>query len=119
MKIKLDFVTNSSSTNFIIALPKGSTDTRTFIEALNKRAEKYNLENGWKDDFEPAPLLAPESVRVVEDGSLEIEDYIPFYADADDIPEYLRDLDLSGYGIEGVEILMINRNKTVTKASQS
>jgi hypothetical protein len=115
MIISWDFVTNSSSTSFIVVSPASSITIQSLVEAVNRYIKEYNSKNSWKDDFEPAPLLDQESVRELKDGSLAIEDYIPFYGDPEDMPEYLRNLDLSAYGIEGAKILVRDKNRPDSK----
>jgi hypothetical protein len=117
MKIKMDFVTNSSSTSFIVAVHSDSNAIEEFVEKINQYMLDYIDKNNWKDDFEPPNLLTPEEVMMVSPGVFHIRGYIAYYGGDDDIPQYLEDLrnengnTLSKYGIKTITFETKDLNK--------
>ena len=92
MKIKRDFVTNSSSTSFILSVESEVDDPNTVLAFINDFFQDYTKKNDWNDDCDLPVPLTPD--RIVKNGSNKfiIEDYIPYYKDNDDIPGYITEL---------------------------
>jgi hypothetical protein len=92
MKIKRDFVTNSSSTSFILNIESETEDPNKILKIINDFFQDYINKNDWNDDCDLPALLTPD--RIVKNGpkKFTIEDYIPYYKDNEDIPEYIKEL---------------------------
>jgi len=52
MKIKNDFITNSSSASFILTIDSTANSLDEFLELWNKFLEHFILENKWKIDIQ-------------------------------------------------------------------
>ncbi len=118
MKIKGDFVTNSSSTSFILRVTAETQDLTEFVAKFNAYLQDYVENNSWRDGFEPPQRLTKEVVKKVGDNVFAIKDFIAIYNDEEDIPAYfaevLRRLDehegMREYGISKVSYEMRDRN---------
>ena len=117
MKIKTDFVTNSSSSSFVIIAKSDTDDPEVFIQKFNQYLQDHIEDNNWKDDFEPPPLLTLDRIKKLGPNQFHIEDYVPFYSSEDDTPQYIVDLlkadhrDLSKYGLKHVSLETKDHNK--------
>ena len=65
MKIKRDFVTNSSSTSFTLIVESHVESVEELVENINNYLLEYIAKNDWKDDFEPPKLLTAEEVAAM------------------------------------------------------
>ena len=117
MKIKGDFVTNSSSTSFILIVESHVDSVEEFVENVNNYLLEYIAKNDWKDDFEPPKLLTAEEVAMPKPGDFVIPDCIPFYQNDDDIPQYIKDMTmedadvLAEYGIRSITHEIKDKNE--------
>jgi hypothetical protein len=117
MKIKQDFVTNSSSSSFVIDVRSDDDAKEGFVKKMNEYLLGYIAKNDWKDDFEPPNLLTAEKVTMREQGIFRIVDYIPFYQNCDDMPQYLKDMTkedadvLAKLGIRSITLEVIDKNE--------
>jgi hypothetical protein len=120
MKIKTDFVTNSSSTSFVFLIQPTTKDLKSFLDKFNQFIREYSAKNSWRDDFETPPLVAPESIQADAEGNLMVREFLPFYTDNEDLPGYIRDLialaetgaDLSMYGIKKLSFRVQDANRS-------
>lgn len=93
MKIKQDFVTNSSSTSFIMRCKSDAKSKADFIYAYNEWRSEYIKMRGWDKEFREPPLLTSDMVTAIEDGIFVITDFVPLYSGKEqDTPKYIRDL---------------------------
>lgn len=122
MKRKLDFVTNSSSTSFILRVESKTDDPDIVLNFINEAFQIYSEKNGWDNECNLPALLTPD--RVVKKGPNKfiIEDYLPYYKDDGDIPGYIKDLlsklkdvkdgQISDHGdIKSMAFEIINKNE--------
>jgi hypothetical protein len=119
MKIKRDFVTNSSSTSFIVRCESDAKAKDDFIDRYNGWRKNYIEERRWHPEFEEPPLLTSDMTSV-GDGEFIITDFLPYYLNEQDAPQYikeLRDKDsvasklLAKAGIKLMTVEMKDRNK--------
>ena len=92
MKIKRDFVTNSSSTSFILCVESDIDNILEFVNKYNMLLNEISDKNSWKDDYELPPVLFTDRVKKGELNTYLIEDYLPFYETEDDLPQYIKEL---------------------------
>jgi hypothetical protein len=92
MKVKKDFVTNSSSTSFIITFKADTSKEDEFIYKFNRFLEKYIKNKTWDDDFQEPRLLKSDMVTQVEPGVFAIRDFVAFYGGEEDLPQYVQEL---------------------------
>lgn len=92
MKIKTDFVTNSSSSSFILTCKGNMSGKDEFIEKFNCYLNEYIKARVWDDDFQEPPLLRGDMVNQVEPGVFAIRDFVAFYGSEEDMPQYVREL---------------------------
>lgn len=113
MKRKLDFVTNSSSTSFIISSKNISKDINDFINKVNIIRNEFIKDEEWRNDFEAPPKITSEMVTQ-EGETVTIEGLLPFFSDERDLPQYITELfvnkdskyykKLCGLGIEPTNV---------------
>ena len=89
MKVKKDFVTNSSSTSFIVTCKADTSEKDEFIDKFNQFLEKYKENRTWDDDFQEPPLLRIDMVNQIEPGVFAIRDLVAIYGGEEDIPQYI------------------------------
>lgn len=87
MKIKSDFVTNSSSTSFILHCTAVGKDE--LINQVNSILNDYIKAREWDDEFKAPPMLTSEKVNQTESGQFIISDKI--YLNVKDIPQWVKD----------------------------
>lgn len=92
MKIKRDFVTNSSSTSFIMRCESNAKTKADFIYAYNEWRSEYIKKKGWDKEFREPPLLENDMVTDIGGGIFAIRDFVPLYSGEKDTPQYIRDL---------------------------
>jgi hypothetical protein len=92
MKIKKDFVTNSSSTSFIITCEVGAMGKDEFIDKINRCLENYIKERAWDEEFQEPPLLKSDMVNPAGSGVFIIKDFVPIYCGEEDMPQYIKEL---------------------------
>lgn len=92
MKIKQDFVTNSSSTSFIITMDSDINDKNLFVKKLNKCFEDVIRKNGSPDDLDSLPLINSDDVEIASPCVYVLEGYVPYFNGYDDLPTHIRDL---------------------------
>lgn len=92
MKIKADFVTNSSSTSFIMTCKSKAGGTADFTTSANKLFERYIKKEGWRQNFQSPPKLTEDMVEQIAAGVFIIRDFTPFSCGEQDIPQYIEDI---------------------------
>jgi len=95
MKIKQDFVTNSSSTSFILTFKSEAKGEKEFIDKFNCVLEDYIKDNAWNEEFQAPPLLTSEKVKQTGQGTFVINDYLPMDKGAEDISQSIKDIFIS------------------------
>jgi len=124
MKIKADFVTNSSSSSFILILKSQTNDRAEIIRRLSEYLEQRHGDDA--DSEESGSLLQADLQNLQQSSANEfvLEGAIPYYRDYDDLPKPIRDLvldqttDPKGLDQAGIEIIgfsIIDRNSGVPK----
>lgn len=91
MKIKSDFVTNSSSTSFIITFRAGAGGKEDFVKKFNDLLRVYIEKRSWDEEFREPPFLTGDIVEQVGD-KYTIRDFVPIYCGEGDIPQYIQDI---------------------------
>ena len=129
MKIKMDFVTNSSSSSFIVVVESDTKDLEEFIQKFNEFLRDHIEENSWKDDFEPPGMLTYDRVKKVGPNTFIVKDFLPFYWDEKDMPSYIKVLkkfregddqvSLIKYGIKKVSVDVRDLNENTKDPSDS
>ena len=92
MKIKSDFVTNSSSTSFIIS---GKYDGKGIDEIkaiFNGLIQDYRKKTEWDKDTERPPLIKSEMIQKTGPDTFSITDFIPQSNEEEDIPQWIKDI---------------------------
>ncbi len=92
MKIKRDFITNSSSTSFIIACKSEASDKDDFIDKFNGMLKDYIKKREWDEEFKEPPLLTSDRVTAPRQGVFVIQDFVPVYSNDQDTPQYIQEL---------------------------
>jgi hypothetical protein len=85
MKIKEDFVTNSSSASFIMTFAAGGKDFNEFQDTMNSFLEMYK-DNTRKE----LRFWDGSNIEEVAPGVFQIEEWTSMYNDIDDIPDYMK-----------------------------
>ena len=91
MKIKFDFVTNSSSTSFIISGKSEEVDKETIKNTLNGIINEHRQNTEWDKDSEQPPLIRTEMIQLSDSGTFDITDFIPIQNDEGDT-QWLKDI---------------------------
>jgi len=120
MKIKQDFVTNSSSTSFIVCSKNISKDIIDFINKVNLVQNEFIKDEGWRENFETPPKITSEMLKQ-EGQEVTIEILSPIFSDEEKMPQYIKELfinkdskyykKLCSLGIEPGEIKIKNYNE--------
>ena len=92
MKIKRDFVTNSSSTSFMIACESDAGGKDDFIDKFNGMLKDYIKKKAWEEEFQEPPLLTSDRVTSIKPGVFIIKDFVPIYSNEQDTPQYIQKL---------------------------
>lgn len=92
MKIKRDFVTNSSSTSFIITCKAEAEGKDDFINKYNGMLKDYIKNKEWDEDFQEPPMLTSDRVTNIGEGVFIITDFVPIYSNESDTPQYIQEL---------------------------
>jgi hypothetical protein len=92
MKIKRDFVTNSSSTSFMLTFKTEAGGKDAFIDKFNDLLKDYVKKSDWDEKFKKPPILTSD--RVTNKGSDEyvITDFAAIYSNELDMPQHIQDL---------------------------
>jgi len=85
MKIKNDFVTNSSSASFIMIFSAPGKTIEEFTEQLNDFIESYKKETEDQMRFWDAT-----NITELDDGKFKIEEWTSMYNYLSDIPKYMQ-----------------------------
>jgi len=91
MKIKSDFVTNSSSTSFILTCQTDIEEKQEFINKLNKLLQEYSNRRKWDEEFQEPPFITSEMVTQVGPKRYAIRDFVAVFSGEADIPQYIMD----------------------------
>jgi len=86
MKIKSDFVTNSSSASFIMIFEAVEKDIHEFIESFNDFMDYYKRNTGGKN----LRFWDATNISEVGDGIYQVEEWMSMYNDIGDIPKYMQ-----------------------------
>lgn len=93
MKIKRDFVTNSSSTSFIIS---GKYDGGIGIDKVkdifNDLIQDYRKKTEWDKDTERPPSIKSEMIQKTGPDTFYVKDFIPQNNNKEDIPQWIKDI---------------------------
>lgn len=92
MKIKRDFVTNSSSTSFIVTCKAAAEGKDEFIDKINGVLREYIKDREWDEEFQAPPMLTSDRVISLGPGEFIITDFVPIYSNDLDTPQYIKDL---------------------------
>jgi hypothetical protein len=92
MKIKSDFVTNSSSTSFIITCEAEAGGKDDFIDKYNRMLKDYIKDKDWNEEFQEPPMLTSDRVTSIGQGVFIITDFAPIYSNDLDTPQYIQEL---------------------------
>ena len=119
MKIKNDFVTNSSSTSFIITIESDKSERQQLLNELNERFEELcgrDVQDGQSDQ---PPSFDINSLRQISDNMFALEGVVPYFSGYDDLPKHIRDLvldhvnnpeGLNKHGIKTLDFKIIDNN---------
>jgi hypothetical protein len=119
MKIKTDFVTNSSSTSFIIPITTDLNDRLDLLKKLNAYFEQRYGEDVYSEELDSPPQIDINSLQQKSENVFVLEGVVPYYKGYDDLPEHIRDLvldyksnpsRLSAFGIKKLELQIIDKN---------
>lgn len=91
MKIKTDFVTNSSSTSFIMQCASSAKTIGDFISAYSSWREAYieRMEN--TVGFQEPPTLTNDMVHI-KDEKFIVTVFVPIHSGEQDTPKYVQGL---------------------------
>lgn len=92
MKIKRGFVTNSSSTSFLLTCLSHAEGKDEFICKFNSFLDDYIRKNKWRDNFQEPPKLSIDMVEQTDAGTFIIKDFIPIFRGEASIPQYIKEL---------------------------
>jgi hypothetical protein len=95
MKIKTDFVTNSSSASFILTITTlQNLDINKFRDLFNEFILKYEREykhsSPRNDEKTIFRFWDPKELKQIELNKFELEDFTSMYNGVDDIPHYMK-----------------------------
>jgi hypothetical protein len=98
MKVKTDFVTNSSSASFILTLRPhdGTMELSEFTNLFNKYLEDYKKNNPNSLRYWDATNI-DEVQDDVGPNLFTINECVSMYNDADDVPAYIKELMINSY----------------------
>lgn len=91
MKIKGDFVTNSSSTSFIVKVSTENDDVIRLVERLNAFLDDYSHKNDWREEFIQPLRITADMIKKTSDGAFQITDYLPLHEEGE-MPDYWQEL---------------------------
>ena len=124
MKIKSDFVTNSSSTSFIIAMESDFVDKVEFVKKLNECLEEIDQKSGWQEQPDPQPSVDVDDVEKVSSNLFVMEGVVPYFSSYDNLPKHIRNLvldymndhdSLAKFGIKNLEFEIKDKNEPQNK----
>ncbi|MEI6125586.1 MAG: hypothetical protein WCQ99_03445 [Pseudomonadota bacterium] len=92
MKIRKGFVSNSSSSSFIINIHSAVKNVDDFIKTFNDFLAEHIENKSWQDGFVQPQFLTPEKVEQSGPNDFIIKEFMPFYNSPDDLPEYIKEL---------------------------
>lgn len=98
MKVRNGFVSNSSSSSFIVGIKTKSIDAKKTYEANKKVMIKYNGKDWFKEMIEDGNDLIPTNYKIISMSSIE-------YGAEDYVKDLVDDL-LSGFGIDKKNIVL-------------
>ena len=93
MKIKSDFVTNSSSTSFIITVESDTDDQNEFIKKFNQFLKSYIAANNWQDNFVPPDLIDHGRIKKMGTNTFVVTDFVPAHWSDQATPSYIKALE--------------------------
>ena len=92
MKIKKDFVTNSSSTSFMITCKSEASGKDEFIDKYNGMLKDYIKKRKWDEEFQEPPMLTSDRVTSLGQGVFMVHDFVPLFSNERDTPQYIQEL---------------------------
>jgi len=92
MKIKTDYVTNSSSASFIMVIMSTDKNLDSFQTNLNRYLERYLETYRYAEKLPTLRFYNPRKVEEKRKGMFEITESISMFNTYDDIPHYMREL---------------------------
>jgi len=99
MKIKLDFVTNSSSASFILHVEANTEDLNDFVSKFNDFMEFFLNDGPYRR--EKIKFWNPSQIKKISNNKFAIHDYTGMYNSQSDIPSYMRWLIVSSFISKG------------------
>lgn len=93
MKIKTDYVTNSSSASYLLYIKSEYDDLEDFKKSFNKYMDDYIKYN--HSDEDPPRFFNPRDVSQISSNTFLIVDWNSMYNDFHDVPRYMLDLILN------------------------
>lgn len=124
MKIKTDFVTNSSSTSFILTMKSDVLEKVEFVKRLNECFADLENRDGWQEDVDPPHSVDVDDVEMVAPDIFILEGGVPYFSSYDDLPKHIRNLildyandnnSLAQFGITNLEFEIKDKNDPENK----
>jgi len=115
MKIKMDFITNSSSASYLLYVESDTKDLEEFSEQFEKYLKCIKNEYSWDDDldaeYEFHKFYKPKNIENIGGTVFLITEWTSMYNYTNDIPTYMRELlvksfvagELERFGFKGVK----------------
>jgi hypothetical protein len=119
MKIKTDFVTNSSSTSFMITMRSDIADLAKFVDKLNGHFELLCGKDVESGEMESPPTISIDNLQQTSQDVFMLEGAVPYYKGYGDLPKHIQYLllenmndpeRLSKIGIKNLDIKIIDKN---------
>ena len=122
MKIKHDFVTNSSSASYLLYIDSNTNDLEEFTEQFEKYLKEIRSEYDWDswdssaDEYEQPKFYQPKGIENVGGTVFLVTEWTSMYNYTNDIPTYMAALlvksfdagELERWGFKGVKFKIVN-----------
>ena len=114
MKLKADFVTNSSSASFVLYIASTCKGLDSFRDSFNRYLEEYlSRYDCSKVHRSTLRFYNPQSIEEIEDGIFKIIEGTSMYNTYEDIPHYMRTILLDSKIRKSSEMLDLFGFKTI------